>query len=302
MRKLVIATAIVAASMTAMAADKLDMTIINTGAKAGGFFAESMGANLDLTKTGKYNINYINPGNVCAAVSMINAADKKTPIMFPWDSTLDAGSRAQNSCSLKVDASEIIRVNLDVYQVCSSKPEMTVEKFTQSGSSWKIGHIIPANLWPRVIGEGLNPTFHSNNKPVFFAVGSSGTIAALANGEIDYGIIESKMARKFVRSGAGKCFARLGIEKHADGMVPIAAADPANKNLRVGYYIIFAVKNATPEQLAQIKKDFKVAQDDETSETAKIWAGSGIKFDWSTKTNAEFGPQWEESVQSFIQK
>jgi hypothetical protein len=277
-----------------------ELTIVNTGSKGGGFFIETNAYTQDLTATGEFKIDYINPGNLCAALAIVNKVDKNTPVLFPWDSTFEAGTRMQKTCPLTFTADELIVVKYDVYRICSAKPELNLTRLLEPGASFKIGHTVPNNLFDQTINEGLNKSFKTNHKSILFSTGNSSTITAMANGEIDYGIIESKLASKFVKSGAGQCFARLSTDQ-VDGFVPLAAKDPTNKKLQVGYYVIYLLKNATHAQREKIKLALQKVHSTPESNTYKIWDGIGMKFIWDTKFSA-FVPEWEDSVNIFIEK
>jgi hypothetical protein len=287
--------ALVAFATMTLAAAAQDITIVNTGSKTGGFYLETSALTQDLQN--QFKIDYINPGSGCLATAVIDKIDKNMPVLFPWAGDIDAGIRKQGSCNIMTfTEKELIRVHYDSYYICSAKPEMNAARLVTAGSSYRIGHAIPASVMVNSINNGINASFKTAHKPVHFAAGSPSTITAMLNGEVDYGIIESKLARKFAQSGNGTCMYRMSTAS-ADALIPIAAKDLANKNLKVGYYVLFILKNATDAQRNKIQAAMKAAHQNPNSNTAKIWEGSGMQFDWNTKMST-FNQEWEDSVNS----
>lgn len=287
--------ALVAFAIMSLAATAQDMTIVNTGSKTGGFYLETNAFSQDLQN--EFKIDYINPGPGCLAIAVVNKVDKNMPVLFPWDTSFEGPARSQGTCPVKFTEKELIRVHYDSFYICSAKPEMNADRLVAAGSSYRIGHTNPASVMVNSITKGINASFKTNHKPVHFAVGSPSTITALLNGEVDYGIIESKLARKFAQSGNGTCMYRMDTSS-SDSLIPLAAKDLSNKNLKVGYYVTFILKNATDAQRTKIRAAMKAAQLNPNSNTAKIWEGSGMKFEWDTKMST-FNQEWEDSVKSF---
>jgi hypothetical protein len=61
--------------------------------------------------------------------------------------------------------------------------------------------------------------------------------------------------------------------------------------------VLFILKNATDAQRNKIQAAMKAVHQNPNSNTAKIWEGSGMKFEWDTKMST-FNQDWEDSVNS----
>lgn len=292
MKKLIVLIAVATMTLTAAAQD---IVIVNTGSKTGGFYLETSALAQDLQN--QFKIDYINPGPGCVALAVVNKLDKNMPVLFPYDSSWEGPARSQGTCPLTFTEKEVIRVHYDSFYVCSAKSEMNADRLIAAGSSHRIGHTNPPSVMVNSIVNGINKSFKTTHKPVHFAAGSPSTITALLNGEVDYGIIESKLARKFAQSG-GTCMYQMNTASVDASLIPLAAKDLANKNLKMGYYVTFLLKNATDAQRNKIQAAMKAAHLNPNSNTAKIWEGSGMRFDWNTKMST-FNQEWEDSVKSF---
>jgi hypothetical protein len=273
-----------------------ELAIINTGSKGGGFFMESNGFALDLAN--KFNVEYINPGNACVAASAISKLEKKKPVLFPWDSSYEAAGREQNTCPMTFTQAELIRVHYDAFTVCSKNPAMTAQEFIKRGNSMKIGIVNPSNVFVNTV-SAVNTSFGTMHKAVHYSTSSGALVAALENGEVDYGIIESKVARQIMKSGH-TCHWSLS-KSDGTGLPGLAARDPANKKLQAGYFVTFILKNATPEIRQQVRTTMEQAHTVPGTNTYRIWNESGMKFTWDP-TLSTFGPAWEDSVKMYLDK
>lgn len=295
--KYMVAALLASSAMMASAQSVQELTIVNTGSKGGGFFLESNSFSQDLERTGKYKVNFINPGNACIAAAAVNKT--QGPVLFPWESGIEAVGRSNNNpaCTfLPLEASKIVRIHYDVFQVCSASASMNQEKLLTRGSSYKIGHTTPPSMFISAVA-GMNKSFGTAHSPILYVNGSSSSIVALTNGEIDYAFIESKLARQYVKSG-GNCFAQMSTQSDNPKLVPLAKLDPANKSLQLGYYVTFILLNADTATFAKIKNDLQAAQLDPSSFTYKVWDTSGMKFDWSVPK--DFDKEFEYTVRNFM--
>lgn len=296
MKKLLL---LIAAVSMSMAVSAQDLFIVNSGSKAGGWFAETTAYHEDL-KTLYNRIDYINAGPGCVALNVIQKLDKNIPVLFPWDSTYESSGRKTNTCSVTFEEKELLRTHFDAWYICSFNKEMTAARLVTAGSSLKIGTQNPASMHSNFVNNGLNASFATMHKAVPFPTGSSAIITALSNGEIDYGIIESKAAGNINKSGNGSCMYRLDTTSN-NSAIALAAMDPSNKNLKMGYEVVFLLRNATPEQRTRIQTAMKNAHADPTSFIAKLWQVANPKFNWDTKINT-YNKIWEDSVKALDQK
>jgi len=287
--------ALFAVAIMTLSAAAQNITIINTGAKTGGFYLETSALAQDLQN--EFKIDYINPGQSCLAIDIVNKVDKNIPVLFLWETNFEGTARRHGTCPVKFTEKELIRVHYDAFYICSAKPEMNADRMVVVGSSYKIGHPIPAGVMANSITKGINASFKTSHKPVFYADGASSIITAMLNGEVDYGMLSSKQAVKFAQSGHGTCMYRMDTSS-ADTSIPLAAKDLDNKNLRIGYYVAFILKNATDAQRNKIQTAIKNAHLNPNSNTAKVWEGTRVKFEWDTKMST-FNQEWEDSVKSF---
>jgi len=287
--------ALFAVAIMTFSAAAQNITIVNTGSKTGGFYLETNAFSQDLQN--EFKIDYINPGQSCLAIDIVNKVDKNIPVLFLWETNFEGTARRHSTCPVKFTEKELIRVHYDAFYICSAKPEMNADRLIAAGSSYKIGHPIPAGVMANSITKGINASFKTSHKPVFYADGASSIITAMLNGEVDYGMLSSKQAVKFAQSGHGTCMYRMDTSS-ADTSIPLAAKDLANKNIRAGYYVAFILKNATDAQRAKIQTAIKNAHLNPNSNTAKIWEGTRVKFEWDTKMST-FNQEWEDSVKSF---
>lgn len=294
--KHIIAGIALAATASLGFAQSQKLVIINAGSKGGGFFMETSAFSKDLAKD--FDIEYINPGNYCVAQGILNKLPKNQPAVVIWDSSYEAAGRENKTCPMQFETRELLRTHYDSFQICSKRETRTGYAFTRRDAEYKVGYVNPANIFTNNL-KAVNQSFGTKHKAVQYASGTPAVIAALNNGEIDYGYVESKSARPFVKAG-GTCSFNLDTVSSGAGLEPLAAKDTKNTKLKLGYYVLLVAKNADDATISKIKTGMQRAHQDPNSATFKIWDGSGMKFTW--ENGASFTPSWEQSVTQYLDK
>lgn len=287
---------------TAMARAELpDLTILNTGSKTSSYFKQTNNYTQDLAT--QFKTELVNPGNNCLAVNILNKIDKKQPVLVIWGSDFEAAGRENNVCPIPFTERELVRAHFDALYVCSIKPEMTAAKFIERGASYRVGLGLPINMLTTTV-KAVNQSFATAHKPVPYTAGTAGVVTALANGEVDYGIVESSAARRIVKEQGMHCQYKLAATVSPTDPLKVEslpAKDLSNPLLTVGYYNVFIVKNADDAMLAKIKSAMKSVHADPNSNTFKFWEGSGLQPSFDVKLSTG-STAWENAVNLYVNK
>lgn len=224
-----------------------DITVINAGSRAGATFMESKEIADVLAK--KYNVNFVNPGNGCVAQSIVKKT--KTPILFIWDTSLDAQAITNSpECQLDFHANEIIKSDDVAWVVCSINNK-DHRPLTSSGGRARIGFNNPRSLFVETV-EAINKAFQTSHTPVFYESGGAALVTALGNGEIDYGIMSQRAGNRAAAQGV-TCGLTFGPKDH-DSMSSVAALakNPDTKLVRWTQFV-YVGKNFDPAVLQDVK-------------------------------------------------
>lgn len=271
----------------------MDITVLNTGSKTGGFSVESSAYAQDLSKNHK--VEFINPGQHCAAYSILEKTT--TPILFPWANDFEALGRDGKGCAtLKFKPEQIVRFNSDPMYVCSMRPEFTAQKFIQSGQGARVGHTTPDFAFGRVVGA-VNESFGTTHRSIVYD-GTGAAKTALYNGEVDYGFFTAKWVKE-IEDNKGQCHYILSGEDR-NGYPAIGKLDPKNKKLYGGYATVWVMFNASETTVKKIKQELQAAHQNNNSAIQQAMHGT-LTIDWA-KSNKDLANDWESAVNSMRQQ
>lgn len=285
LKKIVVAALAATIAVGAYATDKL--TVLNTGSKTGYFAIKSKAYGEDLAK--KYNVEFVSPGQYCAAMSALKNIDG--PVLFPWAGDFEAAGRSGKGCAtVELKEPEVVKYYTDVFRVCTSK-DFTKEDFLKKGAKWSVGHSTPSFAFQNTI-TAINKNFGTEMKSVHYADGGGAVKTAMLNKEVDFVIIAPRFGREAVAAGAGKCFYALS-QTAEDGLTPLGslAKDP---KLNMASDTVWILKNGRPGQARQIRDDMQAAKNNPASAAAQASKTDG-PVNWN-KPYQEIVRDWNQSV------
>lgn len=289
LKKLLISACVLISSVAQ--AELKELTVLNTGNKTGSYSIESGAYQQDLAK--HYKIKYINPGQYCAAYSILK--NITTPVIFAWASDIEAVGRDGQGCATVAFKDEqVLRYNQDTMFVCSVYAARKAADITSKGGKFKIGHTTPSFAFARTVGA-INKSFGTDHRAVTYD-GTGAIKTALINKEVDFGFFTSKWAKEIVAAG-GACHYVMGPTR--DDVPSILTLDPLNKYLNVGYDTLWLMFNADPATVAKLRQQIKALHTDTDSNIMKATKGTILTtYDMSA---ADVRKGWENAV-SVMQK
>lgn len=283
---------VAAIASVAMCASAMDLMILNTGSKTGGFSVESAAYAQDLAKAHK--VDFVSPGQFCAAYGVLTKTT--TPVLFPWASDFEALGRDGKGCAtLSVKPEQIVRSNLDPMYVCSMKPAFTAKAFVQPGASSRVGHTTPAFAFSRVV-QAVNESFKTTHKSVVYD-GTGSAKVALYNGEIDYGFFSAKWVKE-IEENKGQCHYVLS-DKDSKGYPALSKLDTKNPRLYSGYATLWVLLNADAKTTQSIRQQIRELHADPASAIQRATHGT-LDIDWDKDKSAVIA-DWERAVGSMRQ-
>lgn len=276
----------------AMCASAMDLTVLNTGSKTGGFSVESAAYAQDLGKTHK--VELVSPGQFCAAYGVL--VKTTGPVLFPWANDFEALGRDGKGCAtLTVRPDQVVRFNIDPMYVCSMKPGLTAKTFVQPGAAARVGHTTPDFAFSRVV-RAVNESFKTSHKSVVYD-GTGAAKVALYNGEVDYGFFTAKWVKE-IEANKGQCHYVLAAEDR-NGYPAIGRLDPKNTKLYGGYATLWVLFNADAKAAESIRQQLQAFSADQGSAIQRATHGT-LEIDW-TKSGAAYMADWEQAVNSMRQ-
>lgn len=289
LKKLLIsACVLVAASANAQLKE---LTVLNTGNKTGSYSIESGAYQQDLAK--HYKIEYVNPGQYCAAYSILK--NTTTPVIFAWASDIEAVGRDGQGCAtVSFKDEQVLRYNQDTMLICSADAARKSADITSKGNKFKIGHTTPAFAFARTVGA-INKSFGTDHRAVTYD-GTGAIKTALINKEVDFGFFTEKWAKEIVAAG-GACHYVMGPAR--DNIPSILALDPSNKYLNVGYDTLWLMFNADAATVSKVREQIKALHADADSNIMKATKGA-IRINYNMSP-ADVRKGWENAV-SIMQK
>jgi hypothetical protein len=278
---------VVVTGVFAISALALELTVINTGSKTGSNSVESASYAQDLSA--KHTVEFINPGDGCAAYSII--ARTKTPVLFGWANDREALGRSGKGCAtFDARPEHIIRFTAEPMYVCSMSG--TANEFTKRGESRRVGHTTPAFAFGRTV-RAVNESFGTNHKSITYD-GTGAAKTALLNGEVDYAFLSVKWAKE-IQANNGKCLYAMSDEDQL-GIPAIGKLAPSNKKLIIGNASVWVLVNADANTVDIIRKDIRKIHDNPESAYNKAFRNS-IIVNWN-KTPEQQKESWEISVEN----
>lgn len=242
-------------SITASLAMATDITVVNTGSKAGGIFAESQVIVNELNSTGKYKIDFINPGNSCVGMGQVKKI--KQPVLFFWETVYEVAGRNSNNSDCQIDfrSEDIVRVDNNDWRICTLTNGPSQAAFIKNEISYKVGHSGPGSILKSYI-TAINNTFKTNHISVLYATGGSSIVTAMMNKEIDFGMLSPKQATAAMAQGA-VCHWSMNT-KETNGIPSLyQKANGTNPGLIGVYQTIFVAQNfdvATKQEVTNLLK------------------------------------------------
>lgn len=288
MKKLLTAVA----AGVAMHASAMDLMVLNTGSKTGGFSVESAAYAQDLAKAHK--VDFVSPGQFCAAYGVLSKTTG--PVLFPWANDFEALGRDGKGCAtLTVRPDQVVRFNVDPMYVCSTKPGLTAKTFVQPGAAARVGHTTPDFAFSRVV-RAVNESFKTAHKSVVYD-GTGAAKVALYNGEIDYGFFTAKWVKE-IEANKGQCHYVLAGEDR-NGYPAIGRLDPNNTKLYGGYATLWVLFNADVKATESIKQQIRQFHADPNSAIQRATHGT-LDIDWNRSGSAAI-VDWEQAVNGMRQ-
>jgi len=281
LKKLIIAMALVLATSTANAAEKL--TIINSGSKTGGFSMQSTAYSQDLA--GLYDIELVNPGDRCVALGSL--LPKITgPVLMPWASDYEAVGRDGGCVKFDINTATVLRYDSAPLFVCTRGGDIARD-------SGRVAHTVPVDgPLARVVRE-FNAEFGTQHKPVVYD-GSGDARLALLNGEVDYALLSKKHVLAVQEADATiKCDQSLASA--GENSLPQQTGNP---KLAFGWDMTWMALNMDSTQAEQLRTDMLAAHSD-CSSAIGTWTKCNTVYTTSWNlTKDEINARWEPMVES----
>ena len=242
-------------SVTAGLVMATDITVVNTGSKTGGIFAESQAIVNELNSTGKYKTDFISPGNSCVGMGQVKKI--KQPVLFFWETVYEVAGRNSNNSDCQIDfrTEDVVRVDTSDWRICTLAGGPSQADFVKGGSSYKVGHGNPGSIFKNSV-TAINDTFRTNHTSVLYTTGATSVGTAMMNKEIDFAILSPKSATAAIAQGA-VCHWSMNT-KETNGIPSLyQKANGTNSGLIGVYQTIFVAQNfdvATKREVTNLLK------------------------------------------------
>jgi hypothetical protein len=279
-------------SVTAGLTLATDITVINTGSKTGGIFAESQAIVNELTSTSKYKVDFINPGNHCVGMSQVKKT--KQPVLFFWETVFEVSGRNSNNsdCQLDFRSEDVIRVDTNDMRFCTLTNGPSQADFIKGGASYKVGHGNPQS-WMKGLVTAINNNFKTNHTSITYTTGMGTVETALLNKEIDFAMISPKGAKAAMSKGA-VCHWSMNT-KETNGIPSLyQKANSTNQALIGLYQTIFVVQNFDPATKQQVTNLIKTNFNTPGATLNNLYKGLDIS-QWD-KSPSDIKKDWDLAI------
>ena len=261
-----------------------ELTILNSGSKTGSFSMTSIAYYTDLM-TEFDNIQLINPGNRCVALTSI-LPRLSGPVLMPWASDYEASGRDGGCVTFDISQGHVIRYNAEPMNVCyMGGIDVTV-------NSGRIGHTVPADGPLSRAAGAINNSFGTDHTNVVYD-GQGDTRLALINGEIDYALLAREHAA-YVISNGGVC----DIDLSNNPTTSLYSRADNNPQLVFGFDNVWLGLNMTQDQALKLRDTLIAAHNNCESASAR-YTGCGelVNIVWDI-TDEQALARWEPVVES----
>lgn len=261
-----------------------ELTILNSGSKTGSFSMTSIAYYTDLM-TKFDNIQLINPGNRCVALTSI-LPRLSGPVLMPWASDYEASGRDGGCVTFDISQGHVIRYNAEPMNVCyMGGIDVTV-------NSGRIGHTVPADGPLSRAAGAINNSFGTDHTNVVYD-GQGDTRLALINGEIDYALLAREHAA-YVISNGGVC----DIDLSNNPTTSLYSRADNNPQLVFGFDNVWLGLNMTQDQALKLRDTLIAAHNNCESASAR-YTGCGelVNIVWDI-TDEQALARWEPVVES----
>ena len=261
-----------------------ELTILNSGSKTGSFSMTSIAYYTDLM-TKFDNIQLINPGNRCVALTSI-LPRLSGPVLMPWASDYEASGRDGGCVTFDISQGHVIRYNAEPMNVCHMGGiDVTV-------NSGRIGHTVPADGPLSRAAGAINNSFGTDHTNVVYD-GQGDTRLALINGEIDYALLAREHAA-YVISNGGVC----DIDLSNNPTTSLYSRADNNPQLVFGFDNVWLGLNMTQDQALKLRDTLIAAHNNCESASAR-YTGCGelVNIVWDI-TDEQALARWEPVVES----
>lgn len=261
-----------------------ELTILNSGSKTGSFSMTSIAYYTDLM-TKFDNIQLINPGNRCVALTSI-LPRLSGPVLMPWASDYEASGRDGGCVTFDISQGHVIRYNAEPMNVCHMGGiDVTV-------NSGRIGHTVPADGPLSRAAGAINNSFGTDHTNVVYD-GQGDTRLALINGEIDYALLAREHAA-YVISNGGVC----DIDLSNNPTTSLYSRADNNPQLVFGFDNVWLGLNMSQDQALELRDTLIAAHNNCESASAR-YTGCGelVNIVWDI-TDEQALARWEPVVES----
>ena len=261
-----------------------ELTILNSGSKTGSFSMTSIAYYTDLM-TEFDNIQLINPGNRCVALTSI-LPRLSGPVLMPWASDYEASGRDGGCVTFDISQGHVIRYNAEPMNVCHMGGiDVTV-------NSGRIGHTVPADGPLSRASGAINNSFGTDHTNVVYD-GQGDTRLALINGEIDYALLAREHAA-YVISHGGVC----DVDLSNNPTTSLYSRADNNPQLVFGFDNVWLGLNMSQDQALELRDTLIAAHNNCESASAR-YTGCGelVNIVWDI-TDEQALARWEPVVES----
>lgn len=275
MKSILLALISLVMSQSVIAQNKI--AVVNLSSNTGSHYAIARALSQDLESMG-HRVEFISPGNSCQASAIISRLPKDTVVIAnpaPFNQA-DIVSGKQSCRAVLPTRDNLAYLSGWNYTLCTLTQNENPKAFFQPGSSFRVGHIKPQQMWTDTVHK-LNQENKTKHNAIQYN-GAGPTKAALMAKEVDYVILGMPHALTLQKNGAA-CVAEFTKNKPVVLGNTVKDLSAGSNDFDVGESMSFVLLNADIKSRDLLRQQILSIMLSESNNSSQARSTGSILYD-----------------------